>query len=90
MKMPGQDRKSGPEMSADKIVAARTRKHNKKQEKNLICDEQMDYQVLKADEDAEHWVCCSEIGFEILAMLRLPKLLLKALERTIHFRILYC
>ena len=54
MRMAGQDGKSGQKMSADKTNAARTRQYNKKQEKNLVCDEQLDDEVPKIDEGDEH------------------------------------
>ena len=43
-------------MSTDKTNAARTRQHNKKQEKVLACDEQLDDEVPKNDEGAERGV----------------------------------
>ena len=68
-------------MSADKKNAAKTRQYNKKQEKNLVCDEQLDYEVPQTDEGAEHWEYCSEESCGILTMLWLPKLLPKGFER---------
>ena len=61
------EQKSGQKTSADKTNAARTRQCTKKQEKNLVCDEQL--KVPKTDEGADHWVYCSEESCEILAML---------------------
>ena len=84
MKIAGQDRKLGQKMSADKTNAARTRYYNKKQEKNLVCDKQLDDEVTKTDEGADHWVYYSEEGCEILAMLWLPQLLPKRYERTMN------
>ena len=56
MRMAEQTRKSGQKMSADNTNAARTRQYNKKQEKNLVCDEQLDDEVPKTDEGDEHSV----------------------------------
>ena len=47
-------------MSAEKTNAARNWQNDKKQEKNMVCDEQQDDEVPKTDERAEHWVYCSE------------------------------
>ena len=80
MKLAGQDRKLGQKITADKTNATRTRQYNKKQEKNLVCNEQQDDEVLKTD-GIENWVYCSEEVCEILTMLWLPKLLPKGLER---------
>ena len=69
-------------MTADKTNAARTRQNIKKQEKNLAYDEQLDDEVPKINEGAEHCVQCSEEGSEILTMLLwLPKLFLKGIVR---------
>ena len=54
IEMVGQDRKSGQKMSAEKINATTTRQYNKKQEKILVCDKQLDDEVPKTDEGAEH------------------------------------
>ena len=68
-------------MPRDHTNAARTRQCNKKQEKNLVYDEQLHYQVPKTDEGAEHWVYCSEEGCEKPITLWWPKILLKWFER---------
>ena len=54
MKMAGQDKKFGQEMSTDKTDAARTRQYNKKQEKNLVCDKHLEDEVPKTDEGFKH------------------------------------
>ena len=61
-------------MTADKTNAARTRQYNKKQEKNLVCDEQLDDEGPNTDEGAEHSMYCSEKSCEKLTILWLPKL----------------
>ena len=56
MKIAGQNKKSGQKLSIDKRNAARARQYNKKQEQNLVCDEQLDDEVPKTNEGAEHLV----------------------------------
>ena len=41
-------------MTADKTNVAKTGQYDKKQEKNVVCDEQLDYEVPKTDEGAEN------------------------------------
>ena len=56
---------------------------------NLVCDEQLNEEVPKTDEGAEHCVYCPEKGCGILTMLWLPKLLPQKFERQ-PFVCRYC
>ena len=73
-------------MIADKTNEAQTRQCNKKQERNLLCDQQGDDEVPKTYEvlNTGYTAGYTE-GCEILTMLRLPKLLKKGFARQPFF-----